>query len=84
VKFGLKAYHKHIHKFYTKYCLKVNNYKHGDGAKLLSHIGKFIVVGSYVSGNYAYFISNFSCRYQWEDTDAQGSFQKFPLWLCQH
>jgi len=27
-------HHYHNHKFYIKYYLQVNNYKHGDGAKL--------------------------------------------------
>jgi len=26
--------HKYIYKFYMKYCLRVNNYKHGGNAKI--------------------------------------------------
>jgi hypothetical protein len=35
-----KTAHKRIYKFCTKECLQVNNYKHGDGAKLYGYDGQ--------------------------------------------
>jgi hypothetical protein len=38
MKSGTETAHHHTYKFYTRYGLDVNNYKHGDGAKLWGYI----------------------------------------------
>jgi len=38
VKFGMETGHNHFNKCCMKYCLQVNNYKHGIGVKFLGYV----------------------------------------------
>jgi hypothetical protein len=53
VKFYTKIEGKHAYKFCMKIFIRVNDYKHGDCAKLCVTSGKYNVTGVCVSRKYA-------------------------------